>query len=330
MADTVTTKLGLVKPEVGASPDSWGNKLNNNMDKIDAAMVRQTKQWTITMGDDTPGSLTGGWALSRYGNDELFIDSPIFVNRQTGDVTITGKLGVSNLLNPITMPYQATPATPAAGEAKIYIDLNGNPVILRPDGSICHLGLAPGMITYTGAATPDVGCAFLNGQAINRAANPALYIRYGTTYGPGDGVTTFNIPDAKGCVFAHPDQGVGRLTITHFGIAPTIGNRGGLESNTLDTTRIPSHFHTASIYDPGHTHGVGGQGPSPLYGASGGGGVGGGGAFGLTFSFSILSATTGVRVNSSNGLDTVNSAGGGLAHANVQPTMIMNAQIKLG
>jgi len=59
------------------------------------------------------------------------------------------------------------------------------------------LGSSIGDIKMTAYATPDAGWALCNGQALSRATYSALFAKIGTTYGAGDGSTTFNVPQTE-------------------------------------------------------------------------------------------------------------------------------------
>ena len=72
-----------------------------------------------------------------------------------------------------------------------------NNTALEQFGNITFLALIPiGRVTGFAGTLPPAGHLECNGAAIKRTAYKALFKIIGTTYGVGDGSTTFNIPDA--------------------------------------------------------------------------------------------------------------------------------------
>jgi len=96
--------------------------------------------------------------------------------------------------------------------------------------------LAPvGTVARWDTGTPPAGWLLRNGQAVSRAVYVALFALYGTTYGAGDGSTTFNLPN----------------TVDHMPI--TAGNLygNGATGGSKDAI-VVAHTHT--LTDPGHGH----------------------------------------------------------------------------
>ena len=96
---------------------------------------------------------------------------------------------------------------------------------------------------YVGAAAPT-GWLLCDGSAVSRTTYASLFAACGTTYGAGDGSTTFNLPDLRGRVIVAVDGGAGRVTANN-----TLGASSGTEAHTHTSA---AHTHTSAA----HTHGV--------------------------------------------------------------------------
>jgi microcystin-dependent protein len=171
-----------------------------------------------------------------------------------------------------------------------------------------------GVIDFAGS-TPPTGFLLCYGQAISRTTYASLFAIVGTSFGTGDGSTTFNLPDLRGRVSAGKDDMGGsaasRLTNAASGVAgTTLGASGGAQTHTLTTAQLASHSH--SVTDPGHQHTGAGAGVAN---------VAGGGT-------PIASGVSGVTGTSTTGI-SIASAGSGEAHNNVQPTLVLNKIIRV-
>ena len=152
-----------------------------------------------------------------------------------------------------------------------------------------------GEIRMTAKGTAEMGWLLCYGQAVSRTTYADLFTAISTTYGVGNGSTTFNVPDFRGRAPAGLDNmgGASANTITDSN-ADSLGGTMGTETHTLSEGEIPAHTHT--LPDVQQASG------SAYDGISAGSG------------YSNATAT--------------GSTGGGGAHNNVQPTMFINFMIK--
>ena len=96
-----------------------------------------------------------------------------------------------------------------------------------------------GIIKMFGGSTAPDGYLMCDGNAVSRTTYAALFAAIGTTYGAGDGSTTFNLPDLQGRFPLGAGAGNG-LT------ARTVGQKDGEEGHTLTDAEMPAHSHAPS------------------------------------------------------------------------------------
>jgi microcystin-dependent protein len=162
-----------------------------------------------------------------------------------------------------------------------------------------------GTIMDFGGTTAPSGWLGCDGSAVSRTTYARLFTAIGTTWGSGNGSTTFNLPNFQRRVSVG-SGGSSTATLTN-----TVGSTGGSETHTLSTSEIPSHTH----------------GPGSLTG---------------TTPTTTASGTPGSNdvvqelAESSNGTSTIAvtggvtaSTGGGGSHNNMQPSAVVLKIIKI-
>ncbi len=116
-------------------------------------------------------------------------------------------------------------------------------------GNLYNVPLAAGL-DYWAATTPNSAFAFPAGQPISRTTYAALFSLIGTTYGAGDGSTTFNLPDKTGRVSVMKEVIATRLTTAGGGVdGATLGaaNSGNNQNVALVTANLPAYTPAGNI-----------------------------------------------------------------------------------
>lgn len=179
-----TFESGTLTPK-DSYTDQAGASENENPIELDAAgrcnLWLGTGEYRLRLR--TPDGLTTVWTRDDVaGVPEASAGSfvPIAGGTMTGLLTLSGN--AQSALNAV--PKQQLDASMAALSSSLTAALTGEMPI--------------GAISLWATATPPTNWLHLNGQAVSRTTYEDLFALWGTTFGAGNGTTTFNVPDVRG------------------------------------------------------------------------------------------------------------------------------------
>lgn len=210
-----------------------------NVSSVGEKAITKTGATALTAGDIANGALIqvvyDGTQFQLISTSGVDVGSGIL----TGDNTFTG-----------TNTFSGTAAVTGS------LTFGGGTVI--PIGTIQM---------YAGASEPT-GWHFADGEAISRSTYAACFSAMGTTFGTGNGSTTFNLPNIKGRV----PIGVGQGSTAEgggTGTNRTLAATGGKEAHTLTSSEsgLPAHNHPATLLGGGGANASTGAG-TPSMGAT--------------------------------------------------------------
>lgn len=243
----------------------------------------------VTIGTSASGAASERVRIDASGNVGIGTTSP--TNRLTvsGNANVTGTLGVGSDAN-------------VTGNLDVTGTISSGGSLVMPTGAI---------LEYGGLSAPT-GWLLCNGDAVSRTTFAALFAVIGTTYGVGNGSSTFNVPNrinrfgvGAGGLYARGSTGGAATETTSTAGAHSHG--GATAGHTLTEAQMPSHSH--GVIDPGHTHAIAGDRSS----ATGSGDITSPLAPVYNNTSQSTSSTTGISISSTGGNQahshTINSDG---------------------
>lgn len=257
--------------------DSNGNELLKF-----TSVTSAVNEWTITNAaastaprfDVTGGDTNADGYVAAKGTGKLYLDG--------GD---TGDLELNSVS---TGTIRLRRATAATSTLTIGTSLTvGTSLTMSDPTSAFTLIPAGTLFDFAGTSVPT-GWLVCDGSAVSRTTYATLFAAIGTTWGAGDGTTTFNVPNLQRRITVGKG-GSGTATL-----ANTVGATGGAETHTLTESELAAHAHTY-LFSTGNI------------GTAAGGN-------------SCYVATSG-------NLSTT-STGGGAAHNNMQPSAVVTKMIR--
>lgn len=283
--------------------------------------------------DDVAGALlTAGTSTAYTVSSFQVFDSLAHLNGQviaftphtTNGSTVTlnvDSLGAKPLRTSPGVELQAGTIIQGTPYVAVYNNSDGAFYLQGFFGNPYNIPLGAGL-EFWGSATPNSSFAFPSGQAISRTTYASLFTLIGTTYGGGDGSTTFNLPDKRGRVSACLDNmggaDAGRLSDPHCGLASVreaLGGSGGEGAHALAASEIPTIASSGSnsiSVSSSATFVQYNQG----YGQAVAGGAGG--------TFQQFPTNAIVNSSGNSAISVTSNNTGGSSHNNAQPTILCN------